>query len=209
LAKCQARKLWDTKRKATSEQQDMFRNADDGLEGLLAQLNDMTADALGLSKEERCLVHDLVQVRYALNDGKRGDAAMRAPDANELKIYTRTLKTELDDFAGDFAGRSHKVTVVADAASAMIEIDFTADLVAAGKPSICSASDAEAKALARTRNRLLNEEGAWQWSYFDRNLRIYRGRKTYLFKPLHRFHWTVSAALTDAGQIIAETLSDS
>lgn len=209
LVKCKPRKLEETKRKQSSEQPDLFREADDGLDVLLEQLNEMTANALGLSKEERSLIHDLVQVRYALNDGKRGEAAMRAPDAKELKTYAKTLKDELDDFAGDFAGRSHKVTVVANTASAMIEIDFTTDHESARKPSICSASDAEAKALNQTRIRLLNDEGAWQWIYFDRNLRIYRGRKTYVFKPLNRFHWTVSAALSDASQIIAETLSDS
>jgi hypothetical protein len=208
LAKCQPRKLEDSKRKPTSEQQDMFRETDDGLDALLAQLNEMTADALGLTTEERSLVHDLVQVRYALNDGKRGDAAMRTPGTEELKTYARTLKAELDEFAGDFAGRIHKVTVVTDEESAMVEIDFSKDHEAARIPVIRSASDSEGKALARTRNRLLSEEGAWQWVYFDRNLRVYRGRKTYLFKPLHRFHWTVSAALTDASQVIAETLSD-
>jgi uncharacterized protein (DUF1330 family) len=211
LAKCKPRRLEDTKKKPSTAQRDLFEEPDDGLEALLEQLNNMTADVLGLTKEERCLVHDLVQVRYALNDGKRGDAAMRAPDAKELKTYAKALKDELDDFAGDFAGRCHKITVVesADAASAMIEIDFTTDQDAAKKPSILSASHAEAKALCQTRTRLLKDEGAWQWAYFDRNLRIYRGRKTYLFKPLNRFHWTMSAALTDASQIIAETLSGS
>ncbi|MEZ5384687.1 MAG: N-6 DNA methylase [Prosthecobacter sp.] len=208
LIKCKPRKLEDTKKKKTdSAQQDFFDEPDDGLVALLEQLNNMTADVLGLSKDERSLVHDLVQVRYALNDGKRGEAAMRVPEPKEQRAYAKTLKDELDDFVGDFAGRSHKITVVADAASAMIEIDFTTDHKAARRPSIHAASDAEAKALNQTRNRLLKDEGAWQWTYFDRNLRIYRGRKTYLFKPLHRFHWTVSAALTDASQIIAETLS--
>ena len=46
-----------------------------------------------------------------------------------------------------------------------------------------------------------------QWLYFERNLRVYEGRKTYLFKPMQRFHWTESQALTDASEIIAETLS--
>ena len=169
----------------------------------------MTADALGLTKEERRLVSDLVQVRYALNDGKRGEAAMRVPKPKELTAYAKALKDELDDFAGDFAGRSHKVTVVADeeSGSAMIEIDFTTDHEAARKPVVMDATDAEAKSLRRAKTKLLDDEGAWQWTYFNRNLRIFKGRKTYVFKPLHYFHWTQSAALTDASQIIAETLS--
>lgn len=208
LIKCKPRKLEDTKKKPNAAQQDFFEGADDDLESLLERLNTMTGDILGLSKEERSLVHDLVQVRYALNDGKRGDAAMRSPSPAELKAYAKALKDELDEFAGDFAGRSHKVTVVANPTTAMIEVDFTTDHEAARKPLIHAATDTEAKALNQTRKRLLNDEGALQWSYFDRNLRIYRGRKTYLFKPLHRFHWTLSAALTDASQIIAETLTE-
>ena len=209
LVTCKPRSLATTKKKPEQAQGDFFEQPEDDLDALLAQLNEMTSNILGLSEEERCLVYDLAQVRYALDDGKRGNAAMRVPDGDELELYARTLKNELDDFAGDFAGRSHKVTVVADGESAMIEVDFTTDHDSACLPSICSASDAEAKALTQTRNRLLKDEGAWQWVYFDRNLRIYRGRKTYVFKPLNRFHWTVSAALTDASQIIAETLSGS
>lgn len=209
LAKCKPRKLANIKKKADSAQSDLFESTESDLDTLLEKLNQMTADVLGLSSEERSLIHDFVQVRYALNDGKRGHAAMRPPEQKELLGYAKTLKNELDDFAGDFAGRSHKVTVVADAESAMIEIDFTKDHERARKPMILSADTKEAKALKRTRERLLEDEGAWQWAYFNRNLRIYRGRKTYLFKPLNRFHWTQSVALTDASQVIAETLSGS
>lgn len=209
LAKCKPRKMESAKKRRNPVQPDLFDNSDDELDSLLTQLNKMTADALGLTKEERSLVRDLVQVRYALNDGKRGAAAMRTPEPKELLAYAKALKGELDDFAGDFAGRTHQITVVADeeSASAMIEIDFTKDHESGKKPTVLAASDVEAKALRRTHAKLLDDEGAWQWAYFNRNLRIFKGRKTYLFKPLHYFHWTQSAALTDASQIIAETLS--
>jgi len=209
LAKCKPRKMERAKKKEESKQDDLFEKPDDELDDLLVQLNEMTADALGLTKEERSLVRDLVQVRYALNDGKRGEAAMRTPASKELLNYAKALKGVLDDFAGDFAGRTHQITVVADeeSASAMIEIDFTNDHESAKKPTVLAASDVEAKALRKTQSMLLDEEGAWQWTYFNRNLRIFKGRKTYLFKPLHYFHWTQSAALTDASQIIAETLA--
>ena len=209
LAKCQPRKMESGKKKKKPAEEDLFEQPEHDLDDLLVELNEMTADALGLTKEERRLVSDLVQVRYALNDGKRGEAAMREPKPKELTAYAKALKDELDDFAGDFAGRSHKVTVVADveSGSAMIEIDFTTDHEAARKPVVMDATDAEAKSLRRAKTKLLDDEEAWQWTYFNRNLRIFKGRKTYVFKPLHYFHWTQSAALTDASQIIAETLS--
>jgi len=209
LAKCQPKKLGSVKNQKVQAEEDLFEKPEHDLDDLLAELNEMTADALGLTKEERRLVSDLVQVRYALNDGKRGEAAMREPKPKELTAYAKALKDELDDFAGDFAGRAHKVTVVADeeSGSAMIEIDFTTDHEAARKPVVMGATDAEAKSLRRAKTKLIDDEGAWQWTYFNRNLRIFKGRKTYVFKPLHYFHWTQSAALTDASQIIAETLS--
>lgn len=51
------------------------------------------------------------------------------------------------------------------------------------------------------------QEQRSQWLYFQRNLRIYQGRKTYVFKPMQRFHWTRSQAYEDASEIIAETLT--
>ncbi|HCN27706.1 MAG TPA: hypothetical protein DIT64_02760 [Verrucomicrobiales bacterium] len=209
LAKCAPKKIESGKKKKEQTEKDLFEQPDHNLDDLLVELNEMTADALGLTKEERRLVSDLVQVRYALNDGKRGEAAMREPKLKDLTAYAKALKDELDDFAGDFAGRSHKVTVATDeeSGSAMLEIDFSTDHEAARKPVVMDATDAEAKSLRRTKTKMLDDEGAWQWTYFNRNLRIFKGRKTYVFKPLHYFHWTQSAALTDASQIIAETLS--
>ena len=207
LAQCPPRRLNETRKDKSPEQGDLFTKPESNLDALLKQLNDMTAEALGLSQQERALIHDLVQVRYALNDGKRGDAAMRKPNSNELQSYARALKEELDDFTGDEAGRSHQVTVVTDGKSATVEVHFTKDLNLARKPVVLNADEAAAKALQKTRDALLEEAGAWQWAYFNRNLRIYRGRKTYVFKPMNRFHWTQSAALTDASQIIAETLA--
>ena len=38
---------------------------------------------------------------------------------------------------------------------------------------------------------------------FNRNLRIYEGTTTYLFKPFRRMHWAESQAIVDAGEVIA------
>ncbi|MEO5914697.1 MAG: N-6 DNA methylase [Luteolibacter sp.] len=202
LAKCPPRRV--DERKQTVKHPDLFESGESDFDTLLKQLNRMTYDLLGLDEQERALIHDLVQVRYALNDGKRGDAAMREPEPAELLAYAKALKLELDDFVGQEAGREHRVTVVTDGESAMVEIDFTQDLKAAKKPQVLAASSDEAAALHKTKSKVLREKA--QWVYFNRNLRIYRDRKTYVFKPLNRFHWTQSSALTDASEIIAETL---
>jgi hypothetical protein len=50
--------------------------ADDGQDAMIEELNRRVSDALGLDEADRALVHDLVHVRLALNDGKIGQAAM-------------------------------------------------------------------------------------------------------------------------------------
>ena len=174
---------------------------------LLARLNELTSEALGLDACERALVHDLVRVRIALNDGKRGEEAMRPPTSEELAIYARRLKQELDDFVADSSERHHRVTVCHETDSAMIEVDFCSDKKASAKPAVLAATSTLASKFRGTRTKLLVEHA--QWVYFERNLRVYRGTQTYVFKPMNRVHWTESAAMLDAGEIIAETLAGS
>lgn len=204
LVKCPPRKLYDEEENEDS----LFQETTEDSEKLLVELNRLAAEALGLDARERALIHDLVQVRLALNDGKRGAAAMRAPTVLELRAYAKRLKADLDDFVGDDSSRLHKVTVVHDRDhSAMIEVDFTTDHRAAAEINVTRADNEAAAALRKTRTKLLREHA--QWVYFNRDLRVYRGRQTYLFKPLHRFHWTESAAMMDASQLIAETIGGS
>ena len=176
---------------------------DDGQPTLIAELNHLVFRLLGLDEREQALVHDLVHVRLALNDGKVGPEATREPRVAEMETYARWLRRELDDFVGEESERRHAVTVVYDDHSAMVAIDFTRAATAA--PHVLCADTADAATLERTRQRLRGEHA--QWVYFDRALKIYRGRQTFLFKPRQRFHWTRTQAMLDAGDIIAETLA--
>ena len=47
-------------------------DADEKLDRLLEELNELVSESLGLDDGERALIHDLVHVRLALNDGKTG-----------------------------------------------------------------------------------------------------------------------------------------
>ena len=178
---------------------------DDGQPALIAELNRLVSRALGLDERDQALVHDLIHVRLALNDGKVGPEATRPPRVAEMETYARWLRRELDDFVGDESERRHAVTVVHDEHSAMVAIDFTRDREAAAAPRVLRTDAAGAATLERTRRRLRAEHA--QWVYFDRALKIYRGRQTFLFKPRQRFHWTRTQAMLDAGDIIAETLA--
>ena len=176
------------------------------LKALLKELNDLVYKALDLDEREQALVSDLVQVRLELNDGKIGLSAIRPPKTDEMKAYARRLKRDLDDFVDDELDLHFQVGVVYDkaAASSMIQIDLIDDKAAARDILVVAADKPTAKQLETTRQRLRKQ--ASQWVYFDRNLRIYEGTKTFIFKPLQRFHWTESQAMQDASEIIAETL---
>ena len=179
-------------------------DADEKLDRLLDELNGLVSESLGLDDGERALIHDLVHVRLALNDGKTGQAAVRPPKVVELRAYAERLKSELDDFLGGESAKRHQVAVIHDSLSGMVQVDLIRDSASARKVQVTKADNATAVELERTRQRLRVQRS--QWVYFDRNLRVYEGTKTFVFKPMQRFHWTESQAMVDARQIIAETL---
>ena len=178
---------------------------DDGLRELLVELNDLVAEILGLTQRDRALVSDFVKIRLELNDGKVGRPAVERPKVGDLKAYAKRLQTELDEFVGVNSDHRHALEIIHDAQTGMICVDFVPSKKAA-TISIAAADSDTASALAKTRDELQREIG--QWVYFNRDLRLYDGMKTYLFKPMQRFHWTESQAMIDASEIIAETVAN-
>jgi hypothetical protein len=96
------------------------------------------------------------------------------------------------------------VAVVYNEHSGMVQIDLVTDRTSARDITVAAADQLTARQLQRTAKRLRQRKS--QWVYFDRNLRIYEGTKTFLFKPMQRFHWTESQAMHDAIEVIAGTL---
>jgi len=169
---------------------------------LKRQLNEMTYAALGLEESERWLIEDLVHVRLTLDEGRLDPKAVGAPSQEEMEAYAWALKTELDSFLGKDAKAKHDVRVVFDRQSGMVRL--TLQKSGAGV-SVEKADRQEADAFGQTRALLRRKHS--QWMYFDRNLLLFDGPDTYLFKPLQRFHWTRSQALVDADQVIGESLA--
>jgi hypothetical protein len=154
-----------------------------------------------LDEAERALVHDLVHVRLALNDGKVAREAMRDAEVDEFQTYAEWLKRELEANAdGD---TRYSVTVLHDALSGFIAIEPAKGRVTA---RVLGADSAAARTLAATRERLREERA--QWVYFDRSLRLHRGKKTYFFKPIQRMDWTRTRALLDAVDIVIGGIRD-
>ena len=124
-----------------------------------------------------------------------GREAMEPANKDELKTYARWVQRELDATYDEEA--RHSVTVIYDANSGFIAIEPAKD-----KPSVrvLSANSEEVRALAHSREQL--REKREQWVYFDRSLRIHQGKKTYLFKPIHRMNWTRTRAMLDAADVV-------
>lgn len=175
------------------------------IEPYLKELNERVCDLMGLKTYERCLVTDLVHVRMQLLRGKVSADAIRTPEPNELIAYCRMLRDELDAFVDDQVNLKHRVAVSKNGRSAVLAIELLTDATRKQQPKIMDVDDQTAKEFADIREKVRKKHS--QWFYFNRNLRMYDGQTTYIFKPLSRIHWTESQALQDASSVIAETLS--
>ncbi len=171
---------------------------------LLNELNTLTSRALGLDGRDVALIEDLVRVRLQLNDGKLGHLAVDPPKMPELRRYAKRLKEELDSFVGAEVKEQHDVDVVYDSVSGIVQVDFTESPGRADQISVVPATRSEAAALTKARAAIRRKHR--QWVYFDRNLRVFDGRRAYFLKPMQRFQWTESQAMNDASEIIAATV---
>lgn len=170
---------------------------------LLNEMNEAVFDSLGLRKTERWLVEDFVQLHMELNKGKFTPEVSRAPTTEERLLYLRSLRECLDGFFAADRGLRHKLEVLADRESALLAVSLVRSTTTV-EPVVINADDPASRDLKTIRDRLRSQHS--QWVYFDRNLRLYEGTKTFVFKPMQRFHWTESQAVFDASEIIAETI---
>jgi hypothetical protein len=179
-------------------------STDGARDKLYQELNDLVFDSLRLTDIDRALVHDLVTVKLELDEGKLGTNAVKPPTVSDLKRYAHRLKSELDSFIeGEIPGQ-HEVNVVYEPTSAMLEVELNRN-GHQGEVQVVPAENDAATELNKIRKRLRKRSN--QWVYFDRNLRVYEGTHTFVFKPMQRFHWTESQAVADASDIIAETIA--
>jgi hypothetical protein len=168
------------------------------------EVNELTFDSLKLSSRSRAAIEDLVRVRLGLVEGKIDQSAVREPSKDELEAYRQTLGGDLDQFISQSSSTRHRVDILTGADSGLVAVELVHGTKAQSGGNIWSASSPEAQQLTETRRRLMERRA--QWLYFNRNLRIYEGLRTYILKPLQRFHWTRTQAIQDAAEIIADCL---
>ncbi|MCE9526865.1 MAG: hypothetical protein K8R36_12510, partial [Planctomycetales bacterium] len=172
---------------------------------LMRELNSAVFKLLQFTEEQCFLVSDLVRIRMQLIKGKVTAEVARDATNDELLEYGVVLISELDSFIDDQPEYWHSVAILKDGQSAIVGVTLHTDgsRIRGKRVSIIAASSTDTE-LGKIRKRVQDKSS--QWMYFRRNLRLYEGRNTYVFKPLERLHWTKSQALLDAGTIITETL---
>ena len=172
---------------------------------LVKALNDLTFASLKLSSRGQAAVHDLVHVRFGLTRGKTSDSAVGPPTSDDQNLYARTLRDELDAFVGQSSATRHRVEVLTGGGSGLIAIELVKNGATQRPVSVREASELAARQLAQTRSSLMERRA--QWLYFNRNLRVYDGPRTYILKPLQHLHWTQTQAIQDAMEIIADSIA--
>jgi len=171
---------------------------------LTRDLNELTFDSLKLTAAGKAAVHDLVRVRFGLTRGKTGSSAVGSPSRDELEIYARTLRGELDAFVGKSSPTKHRVEILFGGGSGLIAVSLIAASADHEPVKVWDVTDKNADILIMARSNLTERRS--QWLYFNRNLRVYDGPRTYVLKPLQHLHWTKTQAMQDAGEIVADSL---
>lgn len=169
---------------------------------LLEELNRAVFDVLSLSESERILVHDMVNCRLQLLDGKVPNRLLRPPSHEETLSYLSEFQRVLDSFVGD--SYQHEVNAYLGGKAALLRVRL---LSGDGKiaPRIVEANSDMSDVLSAAPDRLRKEHS--QWLYFDRCLKVYDGPYMYVLKPLQMSQWLRSKALSDADDVIGEYIA--
>jgi len=174
------------------------------LEQLRNELNERVYGLLDLDEQEQWLVHDFLNVRMKLNEGRIANEATKSPTEGEMRTYARILKKELDEFLDRDVLDAHRVTTYYTEKSGLVKIEYLKSQAAGAVRIVKVEEDTAKKELENLAAALIRKRA--QWIYFNRNLKIFEGRTTYFLKPLQRLSWLKSQALLDADEFIAEKL---
>lgn len=171
---------------------------------LEAEANEEVANLLKLKDDERVLIRDLVHVRRKMADGLVPPEVTRSPEEAELEAYATRLARTLDRAIPDTETRRHDVVVVQDGSTGMVRIEL-ADVKLGARSRVFDASGSVGRSFATIRQRMVSQRE--QWLYFDKNLFLFDGPRTYIMKPLQRLWWLESQALADADHFVGAALA--
>jgi hypothetical protein len=177
------------------------------LNTLLKQMNDKVYKLLGITKKQRWLIEDMLDVRMKLNDGVfDAEEAIKAATKEELTDFAHIFQEELDLFLDHTGKRKvHKVKVLYAGSSTVMIVDHLKRSMITQPVAVKVQDDKIRQELEALQDRLTETRS--QWMYFTRCLQIQEDRRTYIFKPRQRLYWLKSQALAEADDFIEEKLA--
>lgn len=154
----------------------------------------------------RIIVEDFLQIRLGLNKGKTSERAVKPPEEKDLLNYGKYLKRELDNFAYD-GKLKHKVSLIYSLALIVCEIELVPDSIEdSNQVSVARSNRRNEKILTETSAKL--KQRLSQWVYVQRGMRIFEPSKVYICKMPRLVDWTMTQAMLDARDIIAEVSTE-
>jgi hypothetical protein len=180
-------------------------------EDLQREIDEKIEEIMGLPKSVSIYIHDFINISLSLNKGKTNSSdnnkikAIEPPSSKELEAYALRLRGQLDSYTAD-EGIKHLVSVV-------YSRDLTICQVAPVKTVeyldvFVTEAKENWKTLFEQINKSLQDQFS-QWFYFQRELRIFDSKREVvsICKPSRLIHWMESKAISDANDIIAESLA--
>lgn len=190
--------------------------SDSDQKALLATLDRVAFDLYGLSKNERALVEDMVNLTIDFQRQHEASVALRACTLTELETYATwvigaigpllrakreyTLNARVFDWP---RAKASSASTQPSRSLRAVEFSFSRGSHKAERVARVSVADLDA-ALGRIAKEL--DEELVTDLYTRRHLRIYRQNRVYVIKPDQKRCWSRAAALSDADAIIGDHL---
>lgn len=166
-----------------------------------ADIDSLVFEAFKLTKHERVLVSDMVDV--TINYVQRADtsSAVQPPTRRDLQAYAESFNSVLQQLTGPEAGRISATIYPGRGPLCVASFQLNAP-----DTGIQVAEDTHLDTVLRHLDRMLwQREGANLFR--RRHVRLFEGHSIHLTKPAERRFWTQSAALQDADEVLGQVLA--
>ncbi len=170
---------------------------------LQEDLDEQIAKTLNIPVSISSLATEFNRIRLSLIENGRSSEATRHPDKEDLLAYAQQLQAELDGFITT-STTHHQITI--DRSSEMVVCTVELKSSKNELPIIVREEISRDKGLFARLHDELNKNFS-QWVYVQRGLRIFEGSAVHIYKEPRLINWTITQALNDADDIIAEALS--
>lgn len=221
------RELAALQRSISERERDLYRNKDIDAENLFERYSEVETNytredlqdeidrkvekLMDLPKSISTYIHDFINIRLSLNKGKTNSnesykvRALDTPSLKELETYALRLREHLDDYSRE-ENVKHLVSIIYSNDLTICQISPVNTIENLDVFVIEAVEDWNEK--FRQINKGLQERFS-QWFYFQRELRIFDSKREVvsICKPSRLIHWMESKAISDANDIIAESIS--